>query len=460
MAKENANFIVTDDLPNPVAARDMSIVGRLWAKEEEVEESFEEEPFVEVQSKAQQKKMKKKMQGFGNAKTRLVLKNYCLENKPYMVIGNSNQKIISAFEVENKQFHKVWLSNVDCQRVVADVWRVEVVGCPMFVLSQKLKLLKKELKTWNSLVFGNIHERVKIALASVDSIQGVINILGHDEELLLQESLAQSELLQALEVGENFWKEKARMNWQVDEDRNTSFFHKVTKIRQAYKALSTIRDGDNILTSQAEIAQHTLAYFTQLYASHNNGSLSFLIQEVILALVSEEDNCMLSKLPYVEEIKIVVFDMSGDGAPELDGFGEKRKKRAFQEERVLGLILELEKRGVATSARVYVATLRLDFMRRVLLVNRRMKYARSGALGALDFGFTIYPLCTLLWWPESLTLFGTPPGPFLKSFPHVVEDMVQVNICMKHDKLNWQGTIDGTLSLKAAFIYLRPAIEE
>ncbi|KAF1894130.1 hypothetical protein Lal_00004049, partial [Lupinus albus] len=326
MANENANFIVTDDLPNPVAARDMSIVGRLWAEEEEVEESSEEEPFVEVQSKAQQKKTKKKMQGFGNAKTRLVLKNYYLENKPDLVhplfwaalklkgfgfnergtmkpnlwglcstslnpqvIGNSNQHIISALEVENKQrrqlwadiislmsvhkgpwccigdfnvvlgahecrgpnlpprshseefklftdvgsfihlgtigadftwtnrriglaeteerldksicnedwmstwnqiscstlpriasdhhplllcfslaiiprfssfkFHKVWLSNVDCQRVVAEVWRVEVVGCPLFVLSQKLKLLKKELKTWNYLVFGNIHER-------------------------------------------------------------------------------------------------------------------------------------------------------------------------------------------------------------------------------------------------------------------------------------------------------------
>ncbi|KAF1859410.1 hypothetical protein Lal_00009994 [Lupinus albus] len=85
--------------------------------------------------------------------------------------------------------------------------------------------------------------------------------------------------------------------------------------------------------------------------------------------------------------------------------------RAFQEQGALGLILELGKREIlrleavsveleklprtkpnthrATSARVYVATLRPEFMRRVLLVNRRIEYASSGALGALDVGFTI-----------------------------------------------------------------------
>lgn len=41
----------------------------------------------------------------------------------------------------------------------------------MSVLSQKLKALKLELKSWNKLVFGNIHLRVNNALAAVESIQ-------------------------------------------------------------------------------------------------------------------------------------------------------------------------------------------------------------------------------------------------------------------------------------------------
>ncbi|KAF1898180.1 hypothetical protein Lal_00032945 [Lupinus albus] len=108
----------------------------------------------------------------------------------------------------------------------------------------------------------------------------------------------------------------------IGGDRNTSFFNKVTKIRQASKALSTLRDGDNILSTQEEIAQHVLAYFTDLYVSPNDACPNHLIQLVIPSLVSNEDNTMLTKHPTIEEIKNVVFDMNGEGVPGPDGFGD------------------------------------------------------------------------------------------------------------------------------------------
>ncbi|KAF1864426.1 hypothetical protein Lal_00021848 [Lupinus albus] len=187
------------------------------------------------------------------------------------------------------------------------------------------------------------------------------------------------------------------MNWQVDGDRNTSFFHKVTKIRQASKALSTIRDGDNILTSQAEIAQHTLAYFTQLYASHNNASPSHLIQDVIPSLVSEEDNCMLSKW--------------------LVGVGDKVN---FWKENWLGAAL-VDQMSILASLHSSLVARVSDFV-----------------------------------WNSTWTI----PKVFAEAFPDVVQDIVQVNICRMQDKLIWQGTTNGTLSLKSTFICLRPAIEE
>ncbi|KAF1880150.1 hypothetical protein Lal_00022279 [Lupinus albus] len=76
----------------------------------------------------------------------------------------------------------MWLSNADCKRVVAE--------------------------TWNVHVFGNFHHIVKNVLANVASIQASINSSGHDQDLLDQENLIQKELLQALAVEKNFWKEK------------------------------------------------------------------------------------------------------------------------------------------------------------------------------------------------------------------------------------------------------------
>ncbi|XP_019435956.1 PREDICTED: uncharacterized protein LOC109342425 [Lupinus angustifolius] len=102
------------------------------------------------------------------------------------------------------KFHKMWLLNTDCRRLVAEVWNVEVVGCPMFVLSTKLKNLKKELIIWNHNVFGNIHQRVLVAKANVVTIQNCINDHGPENSLLVEEDLAQSELMDALLVEESF----------------------------------------------------------------------------------------------------------------------------------------------------------------------------------------------------------------------------------------------------------------
>lgn len=64
----------------------------------------------------------------------------------------------------------------------------------MFVLSQKLKVVKCELKRWNKLVFCNIHLRVENNLAEVDKLQQEINSIGANDDLLEKETLTQLEL--------------------------------------------------------------------------------------------------------------------------------------------------------------------------------------------------------------------------------------------------------------------------
>ncbi|XP_019451876.1 PREDICTED: uncharacterized protein LOC109353976 [Lupinus angustifolius] len=186
------------------------------------------------------------------------------------------------------RFHKMWLKHDSPRRVVENHWAKSMVGCPMYILSKKLKDLKVILKFWIKEVFGNIHLRVN-------------------------EALSQAE--------EEFWKEKSRLNWQTSGDRNTSYFHNIAKIRYATKPMCILRHGDDTLLDRQDIDSHVLEYFTNLYASENETQPSNLIDSVIPNLVSEEDNIMLSKIPLEDEIKAVVFAMNGEGAPGPDGFG-------------------------------------------------------------------------------------------------------------------------------------------
>ncbi|XP_019438892.1 PREDICTED: uncharacterized protein LOC109344584 [Lupinus angustifolius] len=195
----------------------------------------------------------------------------------------------------------------------------------MYVLSSKLRRLKSALKIWNNEVFGNIHQIVKDAMTEVESIQSCINVLQHNHEdmqmLLDDEVTAQRHLLKVLGMEEEFWREKSRINWHTQGDRNTAFFHRITKIRQVAKSMNLLRHNEVILSDQEEIANHALNYFVDLFASPNVTSANSLIADVIPSIVSDDENYMLVKDPSVDEIKGAVFAMNGNGAPGPDGFG-------------------------------------------------------------------------------------------------------------------------------------------
>ncbi|XP_019460170.1 PREDICTED: uncharacterized protein LOC109359931 [Lupinus angustifolius] len=145
---------------------------------------------------------------------------------------------------------------------------------------------------------------------------------------MAQEEVAQGGLLLALKAEEEFWKEKSRLNWELSSDRNTRYIHKIAKIRHATKSMTMLRDGDDIILDQQEIANHVLEYFHNLYASQNNIQHSNLI---IPSLVSEGDNLMVSSIPLNEEIRDVVFTMNGDGAPGPDVEDPSRIDRHIQD---------------------------------------------------------------------------------------------------------------------------------
>jgi hypothetical protein len=86
----------------------------------------------------------------------------------------------------------MWSLHPTCREVIADSWNSVVVGCPMFVLSEKLKALKAKLKTWNKNCFGNVHELVVSAELQLHQIQMQIQQNGHNDILLHEEKIASS----------------------------------------------------------------------------------------------------------------------------------------------------------------------------------------------------------------------------------------------------------------------------
>jgi hypothetical protein len=221
----------------------------------------------------------------------------------------------------NFEFLKMWSHHSECFNFISQVWSTQVFGSPMQKLSQKLKILKGELKTWNKNVFGDINNEVQNAVANLDVIQKYISTDGYTESLMKQVALAKESLEKALNIEEIFWQQKSWVKWHCQGDRNTTFFHRISKIKQAYKKLNSIRVDNNIVIEPDLIANHVVNHFTTLFSDNNTTIDTGLVEEVIPKLINDNTNNLLTMLPSLMEIKNAVFSMNKDGAPGPYGFG-------------------------------------------------------------------------------------------------------------------------------------------
>lgn len=192
----------------------------------------------------------------------------------------------------------------------------------MYVLTSKLKNLKVRLKRWNKNVFGNVNSSVTEAEQTLQIIQSQIHTHGHTDELMADEKKAQTTLIEALHRQEVFWQEKARVSWYLNGDRNTKYFHRVTKIKNKTKVIANIRHNDEIISDPQRISQHVVSYYNNLFFSLNTFlQEQVLVDEVIPKLIDETSNNLMTMIPSEGQVKNEVFNLNQDGAPGPDGFG-------------------------------------------------------------------------------------------------------------------------------------------
>jgi hypothetical protein len=197
----------------------------------------------------------------------------------------------------NFKFMRMWSLHPDCTNLISECWNTNVSGCPMFILSKKLKLLKEKMKVWNKECFGNVNEVVSSADQNLHLIQSQIQTSGPTDALLSQEKLANAVLEEALSRQEVFWQEKARLNWHLEGDRNTKYFHKLTKIKTSTKTITSLQDGEHVLTDQSQIADHIVNYYKNLFSTNFVLQDSRLVDEVIPHLITDDVNALLTMLP-------------------------------------------------------------------------------------------------------------------------------------------------------------------
>jgi len=139
--------------------------------------------------------------------------------------------------------------------------------------------------------------------------------------LLLEEKEAHKILDEMLSRQECFWQEKAKLNWHLHGDRNTKYFHRIAKIKTSTKTITSLIDGEQVITNQSHISEHIVDYYKNLFCTNFVLEEQLLAEEVIPNLITDEINNLMTMLPSHQEIKSAVFALNKESAPGPDWFG-------------------------------------------------------------------------------------------------------------------------------------------
>lgn len=111
------------------------------------------------------------------------------------------------------------------------------------------------------------------------------------------------------------------VTWHLKGDKNTSFFHKMVNIKSSRNLITQLSGGDDLFLDLQIIVRHATIYFTNIFCNVATCQDFPDLKYIIPTLLNNKMNSMLTSFPSLEEIKVVVFNLSSNNSHGSDGFG-------------------------------------------------------------------------------------------------------------------------------------------
>ena len=165
------------------------------------------------------------------------------------------------------RFENIWLSHPDFISNIGKWWakNLQIQGSSMFLLHKRLKHIEQKLKEWNQKEFGNIFTSKKTVENKILELNQALIKNGFDKGKNDQAEKYHQEWETFCKQEEIFWKQKSKVLWLKDRERNTKFFHRSTIANKTHNRISSIKDENGqILQSHEEIDAVLVKHFRDI----------------------------------------------------------------------------------------------------------------------------------------------------------------------------------------------------
>lgn len=181
-----------------------------------------------------------------------------------------------------------------------------------------MKRTKQALSKWSKECYGDIFKQLVIT----EDIVRIKEQLFEDSPTAANRPIlnrAQVEFYKYLKFEEEFWRQKAGIQWFTEGDRNTKKIHNIVKGRKKRMEINRVQKTDGSWAEGNEVLEEAVNFYKEQFTESSVEDDTSL-NDLIPSLVTEEENDLLNRQPCLEEVKMVVFELNGNSDSGPDGF--------------------------------------------------------------------------------------------------------------------------------------------
>ena len=164
------------------------------------------------------------------------------------------------------KFENMWLKVDGFVAKVHQWWNsYQFQGFLSYILANKLKAFKADLRHWDAEEFGNVTLRRNELLAELNVLDADIDSYIPSVEDRVRKEMVIAKVEHLILMEEISWSQKSRVLWLKKGDKNTKFFHRIANSNWNRNTIGQLSIDGEVSTQQAAIQKHIVQFYEQLY---------------------------------------------------------------------------------------------------------------------------------------------------------------------------------------------------
>ncbi|KAL7111975.1 hypothetical protein ACP275_05G123500 [Erythranthe tilingii] len=177
------------------------------------------------------------------------------------------------------RFEASWMQRDDCEALIDQHWAGQAAINPVDDIITKTEECKLALISWSNATVKQPQRRIAELTKQLKTIRS--GTITEDSKIKMKELHGELEKLYV--ENDIYWRQRSRVQWIREGDRNTSFFHAKATIRKKINMVHKIKDSAGIWRDRPEEIEHVISdYFEHIFKTTdpNDNEIDEMLQGI------------------------------------------------------------------------------------------------------------------------------------------------------------------------------------